>query len=155
MGIKATFKPEDIERRMTAFQRVVERRVIERMQYLGEECTTIARSILPQFGFMDRTGNLRSSIGYMVFVNGQAVRSSYSVVKNGSDGAAQGEALARKIGAKYRKGVALVVTAGMNYAAAVEAKGRDVLTSAELYAEQQAPKIIKKLKDNINKSLQA
>ena len=39
------------------------------------------------------------------------------------------------IKAKYPKGLVLIVVAGMNYAAYVEAKGYNVLSSAELMAE--------------------
>ena len=43
--------------------------------------------------------------------------------------------LIEKIKAKYPKGLVLIVVAGKNYAAYVEAKGYNVLSSAELMAE--------------------
>ena len=153
MGITPTFNPADIKKRLDAFLKVVEKRQIERLQYLGEQCVKVAREISPEAGFTDQTGNLRSSIGYVVFINGIAVHESYEVVKGGTEGANEGSSLAKKIGGKYNNGISLVVTAGMSYAVAVESRGKDVLTSAEIYAKQELPRMIKELKANINKAL--
>ena len=54
------------------------------------------------------------------------------------------ERLLDKIKADYPQGLALIVCAGMNYAAYVEnIHHRDVLTSAELVAESLANKLLK------------
>lgn len=52
-----------------------------------------------------------------------------------------GQTIAEKVG-KETKGVALVVVAGMNYAAYVEAKGYNVLSSAEHLAERELPRML-------------
>lgn len=121
------------------------------MQMLGEMCVTHAREIPKEIGFTDQTGNLRSSIGYMVFVDGVAVHESY---EGTPEGIKAGQDLSKKIGAKYKNGVSLVVTAGMNYAVHVEARGRDVLSSAEILAKKELPKMLDELKRNINKALE-
>ncbi len=123
------------------------------MQMLGEMCVTHARSVPASIGFTDQTGNLRSSIGYMVFVDGVAVHESFDQVQEGLEGVKTGQNLAKKWGAKYTHGVCLVVTAGMNYAIHLEAKGRDVLTSAELLAKQELPVMVAELKKNINQAI--
>jgi hypothetical protein len=74
-------------------------------------------------------------------------------VQEGSEGVKTGQNLAKKWGAKYKNGVSLVVTAGMNYAIHLESKGRDVLTSAELMAKQELPVMVAELKKNINQAL--
>ncbi len=153
MGITPTFTQADVSKRFDKFLQVIEKRQIERLQYLGEMCVTHARSIPASVGFMDQTGNLRSSIGYMIFRDGVAIHGSYEPVKGGKEGAITGELLAKKIGARYKQGISLVVTAGMNYALYVEAKGRDVLTSAESMAKQELPKMLDELKRNINTAL--
>ena len=101
---------------------------------------------------MDQTGNLRSSIGYIVFVDGVAVGENYVPVSGGVEGVEKGKALAKKVGSTYKNGVCMVVTAGMNYAVHVEAKGRDVLTSAEHLAKQELPKILQELQTNIQRA---
>ena len=91
---------------------------------VGERCITEARD---NGSYTDRTGNLRNSVGYMVLLDG--IEQSQSNINK----------LNRKqfdtIKAKYPKGLVLIVVAGMNYAAYVEAKGHNVLSSAELMAE--------------------
>ena len=47
---------------------------------------------------------------------------------------------------------ALVVVAGMNYAAYVEAKGYNVLSSAEHLAERELPRMLDKLITNIKRA---
>lgn len=153
MGLEPKFTRQDIEKRFNKFLLVVEKRQIERLQYLGELCATKAREIPKSIGFEDQTGNLRSSIGYMVFKDGVAVHEGYNQVGTGSEGVMAGAELAKKVGSKYKNGISLVVTAGMNYALFVEAKGRDVLSSSEMFARQELPKMLNELKRNITKAL--
>jgi hypothetical protein len=152
MGITPNFTRSDVQKRFDAFLKEVKMQQIRRLQKLGEMCVAHARSIPKEQGFEDQTGNLRSSIGYMVFVDGVAVHSFYNQVKEGSAGVKAGEALAKKIGGENPKGVCLVVTAGMDYALYVEAKGRDVLTGAEHLAEKELPRMLEKLVSNIKRA---
>ncbi|OQA66933.1 MAG: hypothetical protein BWY38_01643 [Ignavibacteria bacterium ADurb.Bin266] len=150
MGIEAKFTIKDVEKRYNAFLEQIVKAQIKRLQMLGEMCVSHARSIPASIGFMDQTGNLRSSIGYVVFVDGISVHSNYQQVKEGSVGVKTGEALAKKVAGNI-KGICLVVTAGMNYALYVESKGRDVLTSAEKLAEKELPIMLEHLISNIKK----
>lgn len=153
MGIEPQFTRSDVEKRFKAFLDEVEKMQIEILQELGEKCVTHARNIAPDNnGFNDQTGNLRSSIGYMVFHNGTAIHSFYEQVKDGSVGVEAGEALAQKIGSENPQGICLVVTAGMNYALYVEAKGRDVLSSAEHLAERELPRMLEELIKDIKRA---
>lgn len=150
MGIKANFNQEDVSRRFAAFLDVIVEKQVKRLQELGEKCVMHAKSIPENIGFKDQTGNLRHSIGYMVFKDGIAIHEGYS--QDGGEGVKVGQKLAKTIGSKYPEGVVLVVTAGMNYALYVESKGRDVLTSAEHLAQQELPKMLQKLVSNIEKA---
>lgn len=151
MGIEAKFTRSDVEKRFGAFLEEIQKKQIERAKMLGEMCVNHARNVPQDQGFQDQTGNLRSSIGYMVFVDGVALHQMFEQVKEGSEGAKAGEALAQKVGSE-QKGVCLVVTAGMNYAIYLEAKGRDVITSAEHLAERELPRMLEKLVSNIKKA---
>ena len=62
-----------------------------------------------------------------------------------------GQSVAENIG-KETKGVALVVVAGMNYAAYVEAKGYNVLASAEHLAERELPRMLEKLISSVKRA---
>lgn len=154
MGIEPQFDQGLIRKRMTAFLEVIEEKQIERLQMLGEMCVTHARLIPPEVGFRDQTGNLRSSIGYMIFKDGVVIHTGYKQVQGGNEGVNAGQTLAKKVAQKYTNGIVLVVTAGMNYAIHVESKGRDVLTSAESLARQELPKMVEKLVSNINKAIE-
>lgn len=101
--------------------------------YVGEQCIIEARD---SGDYTDQTGNLRSSIGYAVVWDGKVVqRDCIDKVKQGDKGVSEGDDYLSKCIKKARKkGIVLIVTAGMNYAEYVEAKGYNVLSSAELKA---------------------
>ena len=118
----------------------LERVLVKRFTMIGEECVRIAREPHPG-DWGDVTGNLRSSIGYVVLKDGQSVvegaSKQYSGPKgDGSDGPAAAKALLNQLQAKFPTGIVLIVCAGMNYAAYVEnVRHKDVLTTAELLME--------------------
>lgn len=148
MGISANFNINDIDATFKALLAEVDRQLIESLTRVGEEAVKLAKLIPPERGFKDRTGNLRSSIGYVVLVDGKPVNVAFAAVKGGHAGVNEGQRLALQVGSKT-EGYALVVVAGMNYAVHVESKGRDVLTSAEKYAEKQIAKELADLVTNV------
>lgn len=133
-----------------------------RLAYIGEQCVNEARnlpspdlgtfwdsslgearkSVPPhQPGYIDWTANLRSSIGYIVVMDGQVVsKSEFQPLQGkkgtGTMGSQEGQAYADRLASSYPQGVALIVVAGMNYAAYVQRKGYDVTAHASLVAQQ-------------------
>ena len=107
--------------------------IVNTLCYVGEQCIIEARD---GGTYTDQTGNLRSSIGYAVVWDGKVVqRDCIDKIKQGDKGVSDGnEYLSKCIKGRRRKGIVLIVTAGMNYAEYVEAKGYNVLSSAELKA---------------------
>lgn len=109
-------------------------RLIFRLSAIGEECIKIARE---SGSYQDQTGNLRSSIGYVILYDGKPVQygasKQYSGTKgNGEAGPPAAEELLNSLQAKFPWGIVLIVCAGMKYAAFVEGvHHKDVLTSAE------------------------
>lgn len=148
MGITANFKGS-LDQTFKALLAEVERQIIESLCRVGEEAVKLAKLIPPERGFNDQTGNLRSSIGYVVVKDGKPVNVSFGAVKGGHAGVNEGQRLALQIGSKQTEGYALVVVAGMNYAVHVESKGRDVLTSAEKFAEKEIAKELADLVTNV------
>ena len=67
-------------------------------------------------------------------------------------GILQGQALAEELAKRFTKGYALIVVAGMHYAHYVESLNKDVLDSAERYAQQRVPKLMQMLKTQIYKT---
>lgn len=128
-----------IERKLEIWRQLL----IRNFSYIGEQVLNAARSTN---SYKDQTGNLRSSLGYVVAVDGRVADiSSFAVVKNGQEGSKTGADYARKLARKYPKGIVLIVCAGMNYAAYVSAKGYDVEDSAELLADRLIPQMLRQL----------
>lgn len=128
-----------IERKLEIWRQLL----IRNFSYVGEQVLNAARSTN---SYKDQTGNLRSSLGYVVAVDGKVADiSSFAVVKNGQEGSKTGADYARKLARKYPKGIVLIVCAGMNYAAYVSAKGYDVEDSAELLADRLVPQMLRQL----------
>lgn len=97
---------------------------------LARRCVTDARNkSKAQGGFDDQTGNLRASMGYVIFYNGKLVDQNFEGI---SKGKGIGSSLAKKIGSEYPKNWAIVIVAGMEYASYVEAKSYDVITGSTL-----------------------
>lgn len=117
---------------------------ITALNYVGLECVKEAR----QNGkYTDRTGNLRSSIGYAILEDGKPIqKSGFERVKaTAAEAQGKSEALITRLAATYNTGLVLVVVAGMDYAAYVEARGYNVLNSAETLAKTLVPQILKQL----------
>lgn len=153
MAIKPNFTKDDVRKRFDAFLNEIEKKHIARLQRLGEMCLVEART---NKGYMMQTGALLSSTGYEVFVDGVAIHSQFDAASGAESNAAEtgiksGQSIAETIG-KGTKGIALVVVAGMNYAAYVEAKGYNVLSSAEHLAERELPRMLEKLISNIKRA---
>jgi hypothetical protein len=133
---------EFFEKRIQATEQLL----VRNMCYVGERCVNTARS----HTYRDQTGNLSSSIGYAVSIDGHVVQcSSFQVVLNGSEGAKDGLEYVRDVISKYPQGIVLVIVAGKNYAVYVSDKGYDVLDSAETLAETLVPRMMKQLGFNV------
>ena len=124
---------------------------IRALSYLGELCIIEAKDRPQELSWFDQSGNLRSSIGYVIVHNGKIIKySTFNQVKQGTDGIQEGKELATEIAKQYVSGYALIVVAGMNYAELVEAMdNKNVLASAELFARKELPKMMMKLKTQI------
>lgn len=113
------------------------------MQFTGESAVKYARE---NGNFRDRTGNLRSSEGYSVVEDGKLINESSAVqFFDGKEGVSAGKSLRTELAANYGKGITTIVSAGMDYAHEVEAKGYDVLSGSELRAKQMVPRLLRKL----------
>lgn len=154
---------EDITREFDELAERVMQAIIFNLKAIGEKCVNEARNLPSlsradeaakhphQPNYIDDTGSLRSSIGYVLVVDGQIVsESSFAVVGNGKQGSEEGRSFAESLVAEHPSGIALIVVAGKNYAEYVAAKGYDVLDSAELLAEQ----LVQKLANDLDQQLQ-
>lgn len=140
MAIKPTFQNGTVAAKVQEFQKRLESATVFLLQYMGEELTRYARE---QHNYTDQTGNLTNSIGYAVVRNGKIV--NYGGEIKSGDGAAEGLKMAQKMAANASRSFSLLIVAGMNYAAYVEAKGYNVILPAELKAKADLPAYMQKL----------
>jgi hypothetical protein len=151
MGWKMTTPMSEINAAIQAEAKRVEKLTIRTLSYLGEQCVIEAKDRPQESSWFDQSGNLRSSIGYVIVHNGRIIQySDFNQVKQGSEGVKTGKELAEELADEYSSGYALIVVAGMNYAELVEAMdNKNVLASAELFARQEMPKMMMKLTTQI------
>lgn len=159
MPINMTTSMDSITRSLEQAEEARREAIVREMLYIGEQCLNTARSLpsppqslywdaehgeplekIPRHTphYIDWTANLRSSIGYIVVVDGEIVHTSPFSQESttATEGPEKGRSLAEDIAAKYPSGIALIFVAGMNYAAYVQLRGYDVTESAQILAER-------------------
>lgn len=182
MGIERKYDLGAIERGLRELPDKVGSLVVEKLCYAGESAVnkarklphppeslwkttndkgeTVVKSPVPahQPNYIDWTANLRSSIGYVVVADGEIVQiSSFEAVQgekgNGEEGSQKGRQFAEELAGKYATGYALILVAGMHYAAYVQSKGYDVLNSAAIEAEEVAERLLVQLNSEIQEGV--
>ena len=146
-----------IGRYFESFRQKYEQAFIRTLKYVALRVVTTARR---KGSYLDQTGNLRSSVGAVIVIDGKirwstnfepAKSKSRSSPKGTSQTPATkngGRRFASELAKKYSSGVALIVVAGMDYAVHVANRGRDVLDSATLEAKDLVPTMLAKLSSN-------
>lgn len=152
MKIKITpaFTEADVQKDIDKFMDRVLRVTLSEISRVGDKFVTDARSKAPADAgpggsFNDQTGNLRSSIGYIIVYDGKIVRENFDH-GGGPIGQKEGRDFAEYQAALNPTGWALITVAGMEYAAFVEAKGYDVITGSTLNANSQMNKVWARVK---------
>lgn len=124
---------------------VLEQIIFDQLVDIGEQFVADSRTVDT---YIDRTRNLRGSIGYAILKDGKSIFGNF-------EGSAVGVKVAkqrvRKLQVDFPLGYVLVVVAGMEYAAFVEAKGFDVISGSSLKAETGLVRRIDRLKKQLAK----
>lgn len=99
--------------------------------------------------YQDQTGNLTSSVGCAVVVEGEIMQISdfESIKPTGAQGSQDGKAYIQSLASQFPTGITLIVVAGMNYAAYVERRGIGGMTGGELFAKQAVEDLLLELQD--------
>ena len=143
MPIKRLTPTTEIDRYIAGRVEAIKKAIVYNLCAVGEQVLNVARLTN---SYKDQTGNLRSSIGYVVAVDGEIVQmSSFDTVKEGREGSRGGKEYAMQLVRDFPHGIVLIVVAGMNYASYVSAKGYDVLDSSELLADKLVPQMLQQL----------
>ena len=147
MGVKCSSSNQSIVAYFDAVIRIVKEEMVNGLSYLGEQSVARIRNRSADESWIDRTGNLRSSIGYAVSDHGKSViESAFGQVLQGTKGPQEGKKLLEELTKLYTDTYALIVVAGMNYAERVEAiESKDVLASTELWAKKKIDDYIRRI----------
>lgn len=137
------------------FEQAVEKELLEQMNNMrtaliynlgaiGNRVVNIARQ---HHRYKDQTGNLTSSVGYVIVEDGKVVmESSFEQTRpTATEGSNKGRSFAHSLAKAYPEGITLVVVAGMNYAAYVERRGIGGMTTAEINARNAVRTLLDKL----------
>ena len=123
-GLKALFNGNQLNNIFNQFQEKIDDEILKSLQYIGETFVNKART---SGNYKDRTGNLRSSIGYIILNNGKVIDANFT---GDNTGQSEGKRVANEVADEYPDGYVLIGVAGMKYAAYVEAKSFDVITGS-------------------------
>jgi hypothetical protein len=140
MSFKITpkFSAKQIRQMLQERLKNVDDAIFLALKRAGEEFVAHARA---NGNYKDQTGNLRSSIGYIILLNGRQLTENFEG-KN-SEGVEFARRTADNLKKNHPRGYVLIGVAGMSYAAAVESKGYDVITSS---AQQTAASLTAAMK---------
>jgi len=101
--------------------------------------------------YKDQTNNLRSSIGFVIYDDGEKITEYFSKTGKGKEGdgntGLKEATIQAELASKQHPGSLVgIVVAGMGYAMYVESKGYDVLTGSCLQAKRILESYIKAMK---------
>lgn len=142
-GMTPLFSGDDVDRWFGRFQDRAEEKFSKLLMAGGERFVEIARK---SGSYHDQTGNLRSSIGYVIAKDGEVVTENFEESDKGTDkttGRYKGRRLAKEVSLSYTDCYVLVGVAGMEYAVAVEARGCDVVTSGNIQCNEYLKKALR------------
>ena len=140
MGITPKFGNGAVARQIEAFKQRLDKATLYMLNYLGESLASYAKD---RHNYTDRTGNLTNSIGYAVVRNRKIV--TYGGAIQPGEGASEGLKIATEMANNCQGTFSLLIVAGMNYAAYVEAQGYNVILPAELKAKADFPAAMQRL----------
>lgn len=135
-GLTPMWSDREVERWFDYFVDRAEERIYRLLQRAGEEFVKIARK---KGNYKDRTGNLRSSIGYVIVKDGDILTEDYEQSSEGTDrqnGIREAKRLVSELASIYSDGWVLVGVVAMPYAVYVEAiHNLDVISVATEHTE--------------------
>lgn len=118
MGLIPNFNERSLIRDLANFAKDNEAKFVEALQFIGETFVNEARN---KQTYQDRTGNLRTSIGYGIVKNNRILKKKVQ---------GREDVLNEAVSELQQSGIYLIVFAGMEYALYVEVKGYDVLSGS-------------------------
>lgn len=156
MALKAEFKVNGIRQlqqklyeKKEALKRVLDMKLLQ----LAEEAVSHAKH---NKGYKDRTANLKNSISFALFYDGQLVTKQIGQLSKPEEAPKEHrgvennlDAFAQEDGVVAPSGYSLIIVAGMEYGAHVEHKGYNVLHLTRYYLHDEMKKILEETLEEI------
>lgn len=136
------FKMSDIEKYLNAEIKKQEKAIQNRMIKAGKIFVNNARI---NGGYQNQTHNLVSSIAFVVLKEGEIIHEDYKQIGPGSEGVNTAKRIIEEQSANFSRGYALVCVAGMDYAAHVESKGKDVISGSSTMIQKDLKSAFKQV----------
>lgn len=154
MAIVPKFTQRELHDYMQSYLNRIDEVVIRNLMRLGEQAVAYARDRSGEESWYDQTGNLRSSVGYVIGKDGVVLgKGGFSQVLSGAEGTSEGQSYAKELAEQMAGKYFLIVVAGMNYASYVEEmENKDVLASSSLFVQEELPRMVKRI-DNMLKTI--
>ena len=144
---------EALQKRLNEKRQYVINMLNTRLAQLAEEAVTYSKD---NKGYQDRNANLKNSISFALYLDGQLVTSAVGKIPKAeeSEGGQQGVSAAlseyaQKEGVVAPKGYSLIIVAGMNYGKHVEDKGYNVLHLTKYFLRDEMKKIFEEVAEMI------
>jgi len=148
-GLTPLFTIRDVQRWTDNFKDRAEEKLEKTLTYIGERFVAMARDRGPEESFRDITGNLRSSISYIVVKDGKILCENFQRSRSGTEGnegVNKARRLASVLARTHIKGFVLIGMAGMDYAIYVEnMENKDVISSPEVAANKELKILLKQI----------
>jgi hypothetical protein len=122
LKISQAFSMDEVLRDIDDFVMDQQQKTVIALSYIGDKIVTNAKR---DHTFKTITGQLEASIGYQVLIEGEV---AFEKTAGTGEGAEDAMVLFQELA--EQDGVKLVIVAGKDYAAAVEARGYDVISNS-------------------------
>ena len=140
---------EQLQNRLASMAEAVNTRLDVELRQLGEDAVTHAKE---NKGYKDHTANLKNSISYALYKDGELVSQNIGQIPE-PDATKEGQSQVSDNLTRFAlekdvvtpKGYTLIVVAGMNYGAPVEAKGYNVLYLTQKWMHDKMLEILKEV----------
>mgnify|MGYP003497018139 FL=1 len=124
-----------------------------RLMQLAEEAVIYSKD---NKGYQDRTANLKNSISFALYLDGEIVVSKIGAIPKAEEVVGGQDAVEEALqnysqqeGVIAPKGYSLIIVAGMNYGKYVEDKGYNVLHLTKYYLRSEMKKIFEEVIETI------
>jgi hypothetical protein len=157
MAVKVEFKVEglrELQQRLNRHKEALKRVLDMKILQLAEEAVTHAKR---NKGYRDRTANLKNSISFALYYDGELVTQQIGDIPNPGEAPKEHRGVAENVerfcsesGVVRPKGYSLIVVAGMEYGVHVENKGYNVLYLTKYFLREEMEKILKETIEEIS-----